>query len=448
MPSSPSAETGCEDALARLRRTIGVLDPVPVRIGGEIVETTASHARVAGLSRFVALGDTVMVGDTTPYQKAEVIRLDSEGITIKPYATQLGVRLGAPVWRGGRVDIAPHESWRGRILDALATPLDGGAPLEQGSRRMELDADALPATRRARIGAPIATGVRAVDLFTPICAGQRMGVFAGSGVGKSTLLGMMARARGFDVVVVTLVGERGREVREFLEETMRGAPWIMVVSTADESPMMRRLAPRTATTIAEYFRDLGLSVLLIVDSVTRFAHAAREIALASGEPPVARGFAPSVFADLPRLLERAGPGLEGSGSITAFFTILVDGDDHNDPIADTIRGTLDGHIVLDRAIAGEGRYPAIDLLGSLSRLAHRAWSEDQRVLVRKLRTMIARYEDTRDLRTIGGYQAGQDPELDQTVQIVQRVYGALVQAPDDPPSLDPFRDLADALRGK
>ena len=412
------------------------------------METTAAHARVAGLSPFVTLGDFVLVGEEAPYQRAEVIRLDGEGMTIKPYASQLAVRLGAPVWRGGRIDIAPHESWRGRILDSLGTPLDGGPPLENGPRRMDLDAEPPPATQRARIGGPIATGVRVIDLFTPVCAGQRMGVFAGSGVGKSTLLGMMARGNGFDVVIAALVGERGREVREFLEETVCGAPWILVVSTADESPMMRRLAPRTATTIAEYFRDLGLSVLLIVDSVTRFAHAAREIALASGEPPVARGFAPSVFADLPRLLERAGPGLEGTGTITGFFTVLVDGDDHNDPIADTIRGTLDGHIVLDRGIAGEGRYPAVDPLASLSRLAHRAWSDDQRVLVRKLRAMIARFEDTRDLRTIGGYHAGQDPELDQTVQIVQRVYDALVQTPDDPPSQDPFRDLADALRGK
>ena len=204
-----------------------------------------------------------------------------------------------------------------------------------------------------------------------MCAGQRIGIFAGSGVGKSSLLAMLARAPDFDTVVIALVGERGREVREFLDDTLgdNRASAIAVVSTGDESPMMRRLAPKTAMTVAEYFRDRGDSVLLIVDSVTRFAHAARDVALAAGEPAVARGYAPSVFSDLPRLLERAGPGDDGSGSITGVFSVLVDGDDHNDPVADNIRGTLDGHIVLDRAIADQGRYPAVNILSSISRLA-------------------------------------------------------------------------------
>jgi flagellum-specific ATP synthase len=210
---------------------------------------------------------------------------------------------------------------------------------------------------------------------------------------------------------------------------------------------MRRLAPRTATAIAESFRDRGEAVLLIVDSVTRYAHAAREVALAAGEPAVARGYAPSVFGDLPRLLERAGPGLEGTGgSITGVFSVLVDGDDHNDPVADTIRGTLDGHIVLDRRIAAQGRYPAIDLLGSLSRLAHQVWTPEQTTLVSRLREMIARFEDTRDLRAMGGYAAGNDADLDQAVALVPRIYQALTQSPAAGPSDDPFRDLATALQ--
>ena len=224
--------------------------------------------------------------------------------------------------------------------------------------------------RRQRIRKPMKTGIRAIDLFTPLCAGQRIGIFAGSGVGKSTLLSMLARAAGFDTTVLALVGERGREVREFLEdalgrETERA---VAVVATGDESPMMRRLAPKSAMCIAEYLRDRGENVLLIVDSVTRYAHAARDVALAAGEPPVARGYPPSVFSDLPKLLERAGPGEEGAGSITGVFAVLVDGDDHNDPVADSIRGTLDGHIVLDRAIAEQGRYPAVNVLTSVSRL--------------------------------------------------------------------------------
>jgi flagellum-specific ATP synthase len=301
---------------------------------------------------------------------------------------------------------------------------------------------------RSRVNKPLKTGVRAVDLFTPICEGQRIGIFAGSGVGKSTLLSMLAKCEGFDTIVVALVGERGREVREFLEGPIQAnrVKSVMVVSTGDESPMMRRQAPKTALSIAEYFRDLGDSVFLIVDSVTRFAHAARDVALAAGEPAVARGYTPSVFSDLPRLLERAGPGEEGKGSITGVFSVLIDGDDHNDPVADSIRGTLDGHIVLDRSIADQGRYPAINVLGSISRLADHVWTSEQRELVRRLRTLIARYEDTRDLRLMGGYHPGNDPELDQAVVVVPKIYDALRQDPLTPPSTDAFLELAQLLR--
>jgi flagellum-specific ATP synthase len=237
-------------------------------------------------------------------------------------------------------------------------------------------------------------------------------------------------------------------VREFLDETLSASrsSAVTVVATGDESPMMRRLAAKSAMTVAEYFRDRGEAVLLIVDSVTRYAHAAREIALAAGEPAIARGYAPSVFTDLPKLLERSGPGEEGSGSITGIFSVLVDGDDHNDPVADSIRGTLDGHIVLDRAIADQGRYPAVNVLASVSRLAQHAWTADQRALAIKLRAMIARYEDTRDLRLMGGYQRGGDADLDQAVALVPRIYAALSQEPAARPSEDAFKELADALR--
>ncbi|WP_246689625.1 cyclic nucleotide-binding domain-containing protein [Methylobacterium sp. WL116] len=257
-----------------------------------------------------------------------------------------------------------------------------------------------------------------------------------------------ARCEGFDTVVVALVGERGREVREFLEGPIQAsrARSVVVVATGDESPMMRRQAPKTAMAVAEYFRDRGQSVLLIVDSVTRFAHAARDVALAAGEPPVARGYPPSVFGDLPRLLERAGPGIEGGGTISGIFSVLVDGDDHNDPVADSIRGTLDGHIVLDRSIADQGRYPAISLLGSISRLADLVWTREQRDLVRALKNLIMRYEDTRDLRVMGGYHAGSDPELDQAMIVIPRIYAALRQDPWQPASTDAFAELAAALR--
>ena len=291
-------------------------------------------------------------------------------------------------------------------------------------------------------------GVRVIDLFAPICSGQRVGIFAGSGVGKSTLLAMLARSEGFDTVVLALVGERGREVREFIEDVLghNRARTITIVSTGDESPMMRRLAPKTAMAVAEYFRDRGESVLLVVDSITRFAHAAREVALATGEPAVARGYAPSVFSDLPRLLERSGPGTEGQGSITGIYSVLVDGDDHNEPVADTVRSTLDGHIVLDREVADQGRYPAVNVLSSVSRLAQNVWSTEERNLLRRLRAMVARFEDTRDLRLMGGYQPGRDSELDQAVQLVPKIYDVMRQAPSDPASTEPFQELLDVIK--
>lgn len=357
-----------------------------------------------------------------------------------------GACLCKPV-NSGAMLLFPHGSWKGRVINALGRPIDNAESLASGERGVPVDGLPPSAMRRERVRKPVRTGVRIVDIFTPLCMGQRVGVFAGSGVGKSTLLAMLSRARGFDTVVLALVGERGREVREFLEDTLgdRLASTVAVVSTGDESAAMRRLAPRTAMTVAEYFRDQGESVLLIMDSVTRFAHAAREVALAAGEPAVARGYAPSVFTDLPRLLERAGPGTEGGGSITGIFAVLVDGDDHNDPVADAIRGTLDGHIVLDRGIADQGRYPAVNVLSSVSRLAEHAWSADERALVLKLRAMISRFEDTRDLRLMGAYHAGQDAELDKAVAFVPKIYQGMTQLPGST-SEDAFKELAAAMQ--
>jgi flagellum-specific ATP synthase len=260
---------------------------------------------------------------------------------------------------------------------------------------------------------------------------------------------MLAQSKGFDTAVICLVGERGREVRDFLDEAMasRSETAVTIVATGDESPMMRRLAPATAMTVAEFFRDAGQSVLLIVDSVTRYAHASREVALAAGEPPVAHGYTPSVFAELPRLLERAGPGRDGSGSITGIFSVLVDGDNHNEPIADCIRGTLDGHIVLDRDIADQGRYPAINVLKSISRLSNRVWSPEQRSAALKYRALLSRYEDTRDLRVLGGYHAGSDPELDRAIALAPLLYDTLTQSPLSPPSSDAFREIEERLSG-
>jgi flagellum-specific ATP synthase len=417
-------------------------------VSGAISEIAPTHFRVSGLSRFVRLGELIGVNSAGRSQIGEVIRIDSDGIVAKPFDRLFAGGLGSVAFRMPPMSFAPDPSWKGRVINALGIPLDGGVPLIPGSRAVSVEAEPPPAMKRARVHQPLRTGVRVIDLFAPICAGQRVGIFAGSGVGKSTLLAMLARSEGFDTVVLALVGERGREVREFIEDVLghNRARTITIVSTGDESPMTRRLAPKTAMAVAEYFRDRGESVLLVVDSITRFAHAAREVALAAGEPAVARGYAPTVFTDLPRLLERAGPGEEGSGTITGIFSVLVDGDDHNEPIADTIRSTLDGHIVLSRHIADQARYPAVDVLASISRLAHCVWDPEERELVSKLRAMIARYEDTRDLRLMGGYQPGRDTSLDQAVEIVPKIYAAMRQDASAAPSADPFRELRDAMK--
>ena len=437
-------------ALERLERRVawGLRNLQAARVSGVVTEVSMSHYRVAGLSRFLRLGGCVSVDVDGRVQIGEVVKIDDASATLKPFDARCDAAIGARAYRTENLSLSPDHSWKGRVIDALGRPLDGAGELAYGDRPAPLDADPPPPLRRARVSTAIRTGVRVVDLFTPLCLGQRVGVFAGSGVGKSSLLAMLARAPQFDTVVIALVGERGREVREFLDDTLGEdrASAVAVVSTGDESPMMRRLAPKTAMAVAEYFRDQGESVLLIVDSVTRFAHAARDVALAAGEPAVARGYAPSVFSDLPRLLERAGPGEEGSGSITAVFSVLVDGDDHNDPVADAIRGALDGHIVLDRAIADEGRYPAVNILSSVSRLAHPVWTPEQRKLVANLRSLIARFEETRELRLMGGYTPGADVVLDKAIKSVPRIYEAMTQSPDAPRCEDPFIDLAAALR--
>ena len=414
-----------------------------VRISGVVTEIFSTHLRVAGLGTFVSLGDCVRIEDGARVFIGQVIRIDCDGVAVKPFENHVGIRTGARVYRLEPFEIAPDPAWKGRVLNSFAAPVDDRGALRNGRSYRIVDASPPRAMSRARIHRPAPTGVCVVDVFTHLCQGQRIGVFAGSGVGKSTLLAMMSRSAAFDAVVICLVGERGREVRDFLDDVLgdHAQTAVTVVATSDESPMMRRLAPLTAMSIAEFFRDRGESVLLIMDSVTRYAHALREIALASGEPAVANGYTPSVFADLPCLLERAGPGDEGAGAITAIFSVLVDADNHNDPIADCIRGTLDGHLVLDRDIAEQGRYPAINVLKSISRLADRVWSNDQRSLAARYRAMIARFEDTRDLRLLGGYQSGVDPVLDRAVELTPRLYSLLKQTPRDLSIPDAFAKL-------
>jgi flagellum-specific ATP synthase len=447
------AHAGAIDPLTALERRWQDFDKASglIRRGGRIVEVSATHLRVRGLTDAARLGDIVELRGHGSTRRGEVIRIATDDVFVAPLERLTDIGVDDIALDRGPFRMFPHPSWRGRVIDAMARPVDGGPALFDEENAGHADGGTPLALSRQRVDTPFRTGVRAIDIFTPICYGQRLGVFAGSGVGKSTLLAMLARADAFDSVVVALVGERGREVREFLEDTLGAsglAKTVAVVATSDESAMMRRRAPDTAMRVAERFRDRGDRVLLIVDSITRFAHALREVSIAAGEPPVSRGYPPSVFTELPRLLERAGPGAGDAGSITAIISVLVDGDDHNDPISDSVRGILDGHVVLDRAIAEQGRFPAVDPLASISRLAPKAWTPEQRVLVTRLRSMIARFEDTRDIRLLGAYQPGGDPELDLAVRQVPAIYEALGQGPGDNPSPDPFADLARHMKSQ
>ncbi|PJR16923.1 flagellar protein export ATPase FliI [Sinorhizobium meliloti] len=416
--------------------------------GGHVQTISPGHYTVSGLSRHVRLGDFVAHKSTTGTHLGEVVRVEPERVVVCPIEPGDPIGIHDVVIRKGAFRIAPTDNWCGRTINALAEPIDGLGPLLQGDIRRSIANTAPPSMTRKRVEQGFRTGVRAIDIFSPLCLGQRLGIFAGSGVGKSTLLSMLARADAFDKVVIALVGERGREVREFIEDTLGDnlSKSVAVVATSDESPMLRKMAPLTAVTIAEHYRDKGDNVLLIVDSVTRFAHAIREVATAAGEPPIARGYPASVFTELPRLLERAGPGAEGTGTITAIISILVDGDNHNDPVADSARGILDGHIVLDRSLAEEGRYPPVNPLASISRLARKAWTPDQEKLVARLKSLIHRFEETRDLRLIGGYRPGGDADLDMAIKQVPVIYDVLKQMPGERPAFDAFTDLANALK--
>lgn len=419
-----------------------------VRIRGKVSAVSGSRIAMRGITNFVTVGDLVGVDAGNRQVLAEVLSLHADCADIQLLDSSANISIDAAVEVVGTFSIAPADHWRGRVINALAEPMDGKGPLPEGPVQRLLAGTPPNSMERGKVGDGIRTGVKAIDIFMPICLGQRIGIFAGSGVGKSTLLSMLSRSPGFDTVVVALVGERGREVMEFVTETLGSALQraVVVVSTGDEAAARRKMVPLVATVISEHFRDQGQNVLLMMDSATRYAHALRELALASGEPPVARGYPPSVFGKLPQLLERAGPGPGGIGSITAFYTVLVDGDNHNEPVADAVRGILDGHVVLDRGIAASGRFPAIDILASISRLADKAWQNDERKIARDMRRLVSRFEDTRDIRTLGGHQVGVDPEVDRAVGFVPRLYAALQQSPGEVPCPDSFAAIAKATQ--
>jgi flagellum-specific ATP synthase len=366
-----------------------------------------------------ALGDRCQIVSTDNNQiEAEVVGFASDRLYLMPTGDVHGLKPNARVLprpHAGTVRVGPKLL--GRVVDGACLPLDGRGPIETDAS-VRLSGVPINPLMRRPINQPLDVGVRAINGLLTIGRGQRVGLFAGSGVGKSVLLGMMARYTAADVIVVGLIGERGREVKEFIERILGPeglARSVVVASPADYPPLMRLHGAWLATAIAEYFRDRGKNVLLIMDSLTRFAQAQREIALAIGEPPATKGYPPSVFARLPQLVERAGNGVAGEGSITAFYTVLAEGDDASDPIVDAARAVLDGHIVLARRIADAGRYPAIDVESSVSRCMHDIVPESQLELARRLRQITAAYEHNRDLITMGAYQRGSDPRVDTAI---------------------------------
>jgi flagellum-specific ATP synthase len=362
--------------------------------------------------------------------EAEVVGFSSESVYLMPVGEVGGLKPGArvvPTQHGYEAEVGPQLL--GRVLDGAGNPIDGKGPLQM-DERLPLTGRSYNPLERAPIREPLDVGVRAINALLTVGSGQRMGLFAGSGVGKSVLLGMMTKYTNADVVVVGLIGERGREVNEFIqnilgEEGMAKA--VVVAVPADNPPLMRLHGAMQATTIAEYFRDQGKQVLLLMDSLTRYAQAQREISLAIGEPPATKGYTPSVFAKMPKLVERAGNGKEGEGSITAFYTVLTEGDDHNDPIADAARAILDGHIVLSRQIADSGRYPAIDIEASVSRVMNDVVVPEQVDAARRFKQLYSVYEQNRDLISVGAYQPGADPRVDEAVAYHPRLQAFLTQ---------------------
>ncbi|MFV3076831.1 flagellar protein export ATPase FliI [Niveispirillum fermenti] len=391
------------------------------RFHGQVVACSGLSMEVTGVERRLSVGDGCMAitrdGRTVP---CEVVGFRQGRAVLLPFSSLDGIGLGSRV-EAGRASglVRPGDGWLGRVVDAFGRPIDGKGHLNQGDANRPLRAMPPPAFDRRRMGARLETGIRVVDAFTPLCRGQRLGIFAGSGVGKSTLLAMLARSSAADVNVIGLIGERGREVQEFIQDDLGPeglARSVVIVATGDQPALARRQAAYLTMAVAEHFRDGGRDVLCMMDSITRFAMAQREIGLSAGEPPTTKGYPPSTFAELPRLLERAGPGREGTGDITGIFTVLVDGGDHDEPVADAVRGILDGHIVMDRKIAERGRYPAIDVLKSVSRALPGCHSPQENETVAGARALLSRYEAMEEMIRLGAYRAGSDEEVDRAIK--------------------------------
>ena len=418
-------------------------------IYGRVVGVRGLMIEVAGSLHAMSVGARVTIEVPGRQIPCEVVGFSGANALLMPFAALEGVRRGCrAVVTSVAAAVRPGAGWLGRVVNAMGEPIDGKGPLPLGPSPFAFRNTPPPAHARRRVGTPLDLGVRALNTFTTCCRGQRMGIFAGSGVGKSVLLSMLARNVGADVSVIGLVGERGREVQEFLQDDLGDdglARSVVVVSTSDEPALMRRQAAYLTLAIAEYFRDEEQDVLVLMDSVTRFAMAQREIGLSAGEPPTAKGYTPTVFTELPRLLERAGPGI-GNGTITGIFTVLVDGDDHNEPVADAVRGILDGHIVMERAIAERGRYPAINILKSISRTMPKSADPAFLPVVHRARQVMATYADMEELIRLGAYRKGSSQEVDEAIGLHPQLEAFLSQGKEESTSLaEGYRRLAGIL---
>lgn len=443
-----------KDSDSRIARATAALEAVEeIDVYGRVAAVRGLLVEIAGPVSAMRLGGRLDIeierGVMVP---CEIIGFSGERTLAMPFGSLEGVRRGCPAHvRAQSGGVRPSQAWLGRVVDALGRPVDGLGPIPNGGVLYPFRSDPPAAHSRRRVGAPLDLGVRAINTFLTCCEGQRMGIFAGSGVGKSVLLSMLARYTAADVAVIGLVGERGREVQEFLQDDLgpQGlARSVVVVATSDEPALMRRNAAYLTLSLAEYFRDQGLSVLCMIDSITRFAMAQRDIGLAGGEPPTAKGYTPTVFNELPRLLERAGPG-SGEGTITGLFTVLVEGDDHNEPVADAVRGILDGHIVMERAIAERGRYPAINVLKSVSRTMPRSSDPAFWPVVKQARQVLATYSDMEELIRLGAYRPGSSAEVDEAIALNPGLESFLAQGKEESTSIgEGYRRLAQILSAR
>ncbi|MFK7973548.1 MAG: flagellar protein export ATPase FliI [Rickettsiaceae bacterium] len=407
-----------------------------IKVSGHIVSVKGVLIEAKGINDFVSIGSHCKIKNVLNSSSilCEVVGFNDSKVLLMPFGDIDGVKSGAEieVYQHENV-ICPDASWLGRVINAFAEPVDDLGSIKYGEKSYLLRNSPPPAHKRNRIGKKIDLGVKSIDTFASCCVGQRMGIFSGSGVGKSVLISMLTKYADTDVKVIGLIGERGREAREFIEEYLGPEGLkkaVIILATGDESPLLRKRAAYVTMAVAEYFRDLGKEVLCIMDSVTRYAMAQREIGLAAGEPPTTKGYPPSVFSELPKLLERAGPGVN-KGNITGLFTVLVEGDDQNEPISDAVRGILDGHIVLDRSIAERGRFPAVDVLKSISRSMPKCNNELENKQVTYARKMLATYQDMAEMIRLGAYKKGTDPEVDKSIVYFNKIEAFLTQKPEE-----------------